>query len=70
MPSERKTPIPVLTPAEVKTRLKQIADEIKAGATHERFEKEMDRLLETSMTARDADIEAAWEEDYRNTGDL
>lgn len=54
--------------ADPKKRLQEIAEEIKAGANPESFAKEMDRLLDTEMAARDEEAEAVWEESYRNGG--
>lgn len=47
-------------------RLKQIAAEIKAGASPRSFDKEIDKILGTEMEERDPLVEAHWEESYRN----
>ncbi len=47
-------------------RLNEIAAAIARGIPASRFKDEMDQLLGTEMDERDPDVEAAWEEDYRN----
>ena len=50
----------------IQTRLDEIAAAIKDGANPSKFQKEMDRLLDTEMEERDPVAEATWEETYRN----
>ena len=50
---------------DVRKRLNEIAEAIKAGAEPNQFDKELDRLLNTEIPPRDHEAEAKWENDYR-----
>lgn len=54
---------------DAKTRLEEIAEEIRGGADPESFIKEMDKLLGTEMPPRRRDVEECWEQEYRQEPD-
>jgi len=51
---------------DITARLDEIAALIKEGADPESFQKEIDRLLGTTMEERDEQLEAAWEDGYQS----
>ena len=44
-----------------KLALDALAARLKAGASYENFDKELDKLLKTEMTERDIGAEGDWE---------
>jgi hypothetical protein len=52
---------------DITARLDEIAALIKKGADPESFQKEIDKLLGTTMEDRDEQLEVAWEDGYRRS---
>lgn len=52
----------------IKKSLKKIADKIKNGANPEDFKDEIDKLLESSLSKINRELDKNWEDSYRKNG--
>lgn len=55
-----------MTPAQVAARLAEIAAAIHEGADPDQFQEELDIILGTVLVDPDENLDAAWEESYRD----